>query len=104
MNRNAMICASDWANPQSVVKTMKMRLPNLMILRRPQTSEHGDSTKGPTAYVIMKMDMTRFISEAEVMCRSAAMVSRAGAVMDEERGERNVKADTIRDIYEGALS
>ena len=49
MNRNAIICPFDWAKPQSVVKMMKMTFPNMMIRRRPQTSEHGERINGPTA-------------------------------------------------------
>ena len=47
----------------------------------------------------MKMDMTRFISDEDWMCKSVAIVSRAGAAIDEESGERNANAETIKDIY-----
>jgi hypothetical protein len=47
----------------------------------------------------MKMDMTRFISDEDWMCKSVAMVSRAGAAIDEESGERNANAETIKDIF-----
>lgn len=96
--RNATICSFDCAHPQSAVNVMKMMFPIRMIRVRPHISEHGESTKGPKAYVNMKIDITMLTSEEELMCSSSPIELRAGAAIEEERGDRNAKADTVRDI------
>jgi hypothetical protein len=44
------------------------------------------------------MDSTMFNSDFCVMCNSFPIMSRAGAAIDEERGERKAKAEMMREI------
>jgi hypothetical protein len=63
-------------------------------MTRPYISERGPRKRGPTAYARTKIDSINEDTTELVRWNSLAMVSRAGATIDEETGEMNVKDET----------
>lgn len=104
-NRNARICCFEVANPQTVLNTRYTIFADCRITTRPYISDSGARTKGPSAYASRKIDMTRYRSMPEVMVKSLAIWSRAGATIVDETGEMKVKQETstVADHFRLAL-
>jgi hypothetical protein len=82
------------ANPQTVLNTRYTILADCRTTTRPYISDSGARIKGPSAYASRKIDMTRYCSIPEVMLKSLAIWSRAGATIVEDTGEMKVKHET----------
>jgi len=102
--RKAVIWDWDVAAPHSAVNRMNTIFPKRMTGTLPQTSEHGDRIKGPIAYASRKIDRTSCSSAPNGMRRSFPMDESAGAVIDEQSGERKAKLETINDVYLDKIS
>lgn len=60
----------------------------------PYISDSGPRNSGPTAYANTKVDSISSKSTSSVILNSTAMLSNAGATMEDETGDMKVKNDT----------
>jgi hypothetical protein len=61
----------------------------------PYTSDNGPRKRGPIAYARTNMDSMICDSTALVMLNSASNAGSAGAIIEDERGERKENRETI---------
>lgn len=93
-NRKASIASFDLAKPHIPLNIRNHKLASCNTLTRPNTSERGPIMNGPMANPSRKIAITNICRNSDLMSKSSAMVSSAGATIVDARGEIKVKHDT----------
>src|SRR5450432_3171982 len=81
-------------NPHARLKIKNSKDVSCKINVRPYTSEIGLTSSGSTADAIIKTDKISPVSASDWILKSSEIASKAGATMEEETGDMNMKRET----------
>src|ERR1700761_2818775 len=93
-NLKASIWPPVWANAHPKLKAKYNKLLNCSTRTRPYTSDNGAKNSGPIAYDKTKIDNTIAVSNSVLIPRSRPSNGRAGATIEDDTGDMNVKEET----------